>query len=183
MASLLIRIEENRKASESGFKNMILRPRPSSRDGAAKNNTVLRVGQGRPQEERTVLHFRLKMNKLDRTFLKSVFINQQITRRGEHRCADSTTRVVCNINAVPKLDRTSMKKLVSKHEKHCKTQLTTKSGLQLCVGKWKSMCRLHHKGSPGKTQVAKVAGASEKIGGPTRRDYCKNQHEPKIWTI
>ena len=38
-----------------------------------KNTTVLRFGQGRPQEESTVLHLRLKMNKVDRTFLESVF--------------------------------------------------------------------------------------------------------------
>ena len=62
---------------------------------------------------------------------------RKIDRRCESRCAESTTRVVQDINAVPKLDRTSMKKLVSKHEKHCKTQLTSTSDLQLYDGKMK----------------------------------------------
>ena len=55
---------------------------------------------------------RLKMNKLDRTFLKLFLQMRKIDRRGENRCADFTTRVAQYINAVPKLDRTSMKKLV-----------------------------------------------------------------------
>ena len=60
---------------------------------------------------------------------------RKIDRRGENRCADFTTRVVSHINAVPKLDRTSMKKLGSKREKHCKTQLGAISGCNFIVGK------------------------------------------------
>ena len=37
---------------------------------------------------------------------------RKLDRRCESRCADSTTRVVQSINAVAKVDRTSMKKLV-----------------------------------------------------------------------
>ena len=36
------------------------------------------------------------------------------------------------------------------------------------------------RGRPNKTRVAKVARASKKICGPTRRDDCKNHDEPKI---
>ena len=95
---------------------------------------------------------------------------RKIDRRGENRCADFTTRVVCNINAVPKLDRTSMKNLVSKHEKHCKTQLSQNMG---CNFVWENENRCADfttRGRRGKTQVAKVARASKKIYGPRRRD-------------
>ena len=66
-----------------------------------------------------------------------------------------------------------MKKLVSKHEKDCKTQ-----GAQnlACNFVWENEDRCADfttRGRRGKTQVAKVAGASKKICGPTRRDYCK----------
>ena len=37
------------------------------------------------------------------------------------------------------------------------------------------------RGRRGKTQVAKVARASKKIYGPTRRDYCKNHGETTNW--
>ena len=76
-----------------------------------------------------------------------------------------------------------MKKLVSKHEKHCKTQLAQNPG---CNFVWENENRCADfttRGRRGKTQVAKVAGASKKICGPTRRDYCKNQCVPKIWPI
>ena len=53
---------------------------------------------------------------------------RKIDRRGENRCADFTTRVVGYINAVAKVDRTSMKKLVSKCEKHCKTWVARDPG-------------------------------------------------------
>ena len=59
----------------------------------------------------------------------------KLDRRCESRCADFTTMVVHYINAVPKLDRTSMKKLVSKHEKHCKTQLLRNPGCNFMMGK------------------------------------------------
>ena len=73
-----------------------------------------------------------------------------------------------------------MKKLVSKHEKHCKTWLTQDLG---CNFVWENENRCADfttRGRQDKTQVAKVAGASKKICGPTRRDYCKNHDEPKI---
>ena len=60
---------------------------------------------------------------------------RKIDRRCESRCAEFTMRGVPHIIAVPKLDRTSMKKLVSKHEKHCKTQLTQNPGCNFMVGK------------------------------------------------
>ena len=53
---------------------------------------------------------------------------RKIDRRGENRCADFTTRGVGYINAVPKLDRTSMKNSVSKYENHCKSCVAKASG-------------------------------------------------------
>ena len=76
-----------------------------------------------------------------------------------------------------------MKKLVSKHEKHFKTWLGENMG---CNFVWENENRCADfttRGRRGKTQVAKVAGASKKNCGPTRRDYCKNQCAPKIWPI
>ena len=95
---------------------------------------------------------------------------RKIDRRGENRCADSTTRVVCYINAVPKLDRTSMKNLVSKHEKHCKTWLSQSPG---CNFVWENENRCADftiRVVCTQTGVAKVARASKKIYGPRRRD-------------
>ena len=76
-----------------------------------------------------------------------------------------------------------MKKLVSKHEKHCKTQVAQDPG---CDFVWENENRCADfttRGRRGKTQVAKVARASKKICGPTRRDYCKNQVDSLFWTI
>ena len=101
-------------------------------------------------------------------------------RRCESRCADSTTRVVHYINAVAKLDRTSMKKLVSKREKHCKTWLARNRGCNF-VSENESRCaEFTTRGRKNKVQVAKVARTSKKICGPTRRDGCKNHGETKI---
>ncbi len=105
---------------------------------------------------------------------------RKIDRRGENRCADFTTRVAQSINAVPKLDRTSMKKLVSKHEKHCKTWLAQNPG---CNFVWENENRCADfttRGHQHKTRVAKVARASKKICGPTRRDDCKSDGVQKM---
>ena len=79
-----------------------------------------------------------------------------------------------------------MKKLVSKHEKHRKTQVTTESGLQLYDGNMKIDVPTSPRGvakTKHRPQVAKVAGASKRNCGPTRRDYCKNQCVQKIWPV
>ena len=95
---------------------------------------------------------------------------RKIDRRGENRCADFTTRIVQDINAVPKLDRTSMKNSVSKCEKHYKTQLRQNQG---CNFVWENENRCADfttRGRRNKTRVAKVARASKKNDGPRRRD-------------
>ena len=66
-------------------------------------------------------------------------------------------------------------KVVSKYEKHCQTQGAQHLG---CNFAWENENRCADfttRGRKNKTQVAKVAGASKKTCGPTRRDYCKNQ--------
>ena len=63
-----------------------------------------------------------------------------------------------------------MKKLVSKHEKHCKTWLAQNPG---CNFVWENENRCADfttRDRKNKTQVAKVARASKKIRGPRRRD-------------
>ena len=67
-----------------------------------------------------------------------------------------------------------MKKLVSKHEKHCKTQLGANSGCNFVLGNENRCADFTTRGRRHKTQVAKVARASKKIYGPTRRDDCKS---------
>ena len=100
---------------------------------------------------------------------------RKIDRMGENQCADFTTRVVWLINAVPELDRTSMKNSVSKCENHCKTWGAQNPG---CNFVWENENRCADfttRGRRNKTRVAKVARASKKIYGPRRRDDCKNQ--------
>ena len=105
---------------------------------------------------------------------------RKIDRRCESRCAESTTRVVHYINAVPKLDRTSMKKLVSKRVIHCKTWLAQNLGCNFVWENENRCAEFTTRGRQDKTQVAKVARASKKIYGPTRRDYCKNHIDRKM---
>ena len=73
-----------------------------------------------------------------------------------------------------------MKKLVSKREKHCKTQGAQNPGCNFVWGNENRCADFTMRGRPNKTQVAKVAGASKKICGPTRRDYCKNHAVQKM---
>ena len=72
-----------------------------------------------------------------------------------------------------------MKKLVSKREKHCKTQLPQNPG---CNFVWENENRCADfttRGRRGKTQVAKVAETSKNNSGPKRRNDCKNHDEQK----
>ena len=95
---------------------------------------------------------------------------RKIDRRGENRCADFTTRVVREQNAVAKVDRTSMKNLVSKCEKHCKTWLAQDPG---CNFVWENENRCADFTTRvvcAQTGVARIARASKKIYGPRRRD-------------
>ena len=106
---------------------------------------------------------------------------RKIDRRGENRCADFPIRVVRDQNAVAKVDRTSMKNLVSKCEKHSKTWLGQNPG---CNFVWENENRCADfttRGRQDKTQGARIARASKKNYGPRRRDYCKNHIEPKNW--
>ena len=66
-----------------------------------------------------------------------------------------------------------MKKFVSKHENIVKHGWPQSPG---CTFVWENGNRCADfttRGRKNKTQVAKVAGASKKTRGPTRRHYCK----------
>ena len=76
-----------------------------------------------------------------------------------------------------------MKKLVSKHEKHCKTQLAQNPDYNFVWENENRCADFTTRGRKHKTQVAQVAEASKKNSGPTRRDDCKNHDEQKNWTI
>ena len=77
--------------------------------------------------------------------------------------SDFTTRVVWDINAVAKLDRTSMKNFASKQEKHCKAWLAQNPGCNF-VWEYENQCAdFTMRGRQNKTQVARVAKASMKI--------------------
>ena len=105
---------------------------------------------------------------------------RKIDRRCESRCAESTTRVARDINAVPKLDRTSMKKLVSKRVIHCKTWVTQNPGCNFVWENENRCAEFTTRGRQDKVQVARIARTSKKICGPTRRDDCKNYGDCKI---
>ena len=62
---------------------------------------------------------------------------RKIDRRGENRCADFTTRVVWLINAVPKLDRTSMKQLGFKVRKSLQNMCDQRIRVATLYGKMK----------------------------------------------
>ena len=92
-------------------------------------------------------------------------------------------RGVSHIIAVPKLDMTSMNKLVSKRESIVKHRWPK---IWVATFLWENENRCADfttRGRRHKVQVAKVARTSKKICGPTRRDDCKSHDEQKIWTI
>ena len=102
---------------------------------------------------------------------------------GENRCADFTTRVVWNINAVAKVDRTSMKNSVSKHEKHCKTQVGENPG---CNFVWENENRCADfttRGRRNKTQGARIARASKKNMVQEGETNGKTILKQRLWPI
>ena len=73
-----------------------------------------------------------------------------------------------------------MKKLVSKHEKHCKTQLWRNLGCNFVVQNENRCAEFTTRGRQDKVQVARIARTSMKIYGPTRRDDCKSYGVQKM---
>ena len=126
---------------------------------------------------------KLKMRKLDRTFPKWFLQISKLHRRCKSRCADSTTRVVWPQNAVAKVDRTSMKTYVSKCENIAKHVWLQHPGCNFVWENEKRCADFTTRCRRNKTRVAKVARASAKICGPTKRDDCKNHDGQKKWTI
>ena len=108
---------------------------------------------------------------------------RKIDRRCESRCAESSTRGVRDQNAVAKLDRTSMNKLVSKRVIHCKTWVAQNPGCNFVWENENRCAEFTTRGHQHKIQVARIARTSMKIYGPTRRDDCKNHDELKFWKI
>ena len=135
-----------------------------------EDSTVLQFWEREKPNRTTVLHFwpcestgsehssailkkwKLKMSKFDRTFPKWVFTNQQITPEVWKSMCRLHHKGCSTHKRSSKVRQDIYDKLCFKVRKTLQNTAVRKSGLQLCVGKWKSMCRLHHKGSPSQNQ-------------------------------